>query len=404
MTVLPFLPYGRQVIDETDIAAVTEVLRGDWLTCGPAVPRFEEALAASVNAPYAVACSSGTAALHLAALALELGPGDAVVVPAVTFLATANAARFVGAEVIFADVHPDTGLMGVAHLEEALARVPAGLTPKALFLVHLAGRICPELPRMRAVAAAHGMVVVEDACHALGSAMTFPDGAKTRAGDCQYSAMTVFSFHPVKTVAMGEGGALTTRSADLHLRLTRLRAHGMTRDPAEWLFPQQGLAPDGQPNPWYYEMPQLGFNYRASDIHCALGASQLARLESFVRKRKELAQTYDRLLHAFAPDLRTPEPHPGCEAAWHLYVIRVDFARLGIPRARFMNRLRDKGVGSQVHYLPLHLQPYYRQRHGDLRLPGAEAWYARCLSLPLYPALSDADQARVAEAVGSALA
>ncbi|MBF0180126.1 MAG: UDP-4-amino-4,6-dideoxy-N-acetyl-beta-L-altrosamine transaminase [Magnetococcales bacterium] len=404
MTTLPFLPYGRQEIDEADIAAVTEVLRGDWLTCGPAVTRFEEALTARVDAPHAIACSSGTAALHLAALELELGPGDAVVVPSVTFLATANAARFVGAEVIFADVDPATGLMGASHLEEALARVPAGLRPKALFLVHLAGRICPELPQLRAMATAHGMVVVEDACHALGSAMIFPTGEKTRAGDCQYSEMTVFSFHPVKTVAMGEGGALTTRSSDRHRRLTRLRAHGMTRDPADWFFPDQGLAPDGQPNPWYYEMPELGFNYRASDIHCALGASQLAKLEAFARKRVELAQNYDRLLAPFFPSVQTPEPHPGCEAAWHLYVIRVDFAVLGIPRAGFMARLRERGVGSQVHYLPLHLQPYYHQRYGDLCLPGAETWYARCLSLPLYPGLSAADQERVAEAVGSALA
>lgn len=402
------LPYGRHGIGEDDIAAVVEVLRGDWLTTGPAVAKFETALAERVGARHAASCSSGTAALHLAALALGLGPGDAVVVPTMTFLATANAARYVGAEVVFSDVDPETGLMRPEDLEAALNR--AAKTPdlavKAVFPVHLNGQ-CAEMEGLAVTAKAHGLAVVEDACHALGASCRLADGATATAGDCRHSDMAVFSFHPVKTVAMGEGGAVTTNDGALYEKLVRFRNHGMVRDAAafeqkEQAFDSNGGA-DGGANPWYYEMPEMGFNYRASDIHCALGASQLAKLDGFVSKRRALADRYDDLLAPLPPMARPVARAPYCDPAWHLYVVLIDFAMAGLSRATLMQKLREKGVGTQVHYIPVHEQPYYRERYGRQALPGADAYYARALSLPLFPAMNDGDVERVVESLRSCL-
>ncbi len=401
MTAAPFLPYGRQDIGEDDIAAVAAVLRGEWLTTGPAVEAFENAVAEKVGAGHAVACNSGTAALHLAVAALGLGPGDAVVVPSITFLATANAARFVGAEVLFADVDPVTGIMRREDFAAAAARA-AGLRLRAVLPVHLGGHIA-DMTGLAGDAAARGAVVVEDACHALGG-WTARNGVAAPVGGCADSVAACFSFHPVKLIAMGEGGMVTTNDPALAGRMRRLRSHGMERDPAH--FENAAMAFDaagGAPNPWYYEMPEVGWNYRASDINCALGLSQFAKLDRFLARRRALADRYDQALAPLSPLLR-PVPRPaGQGGGWHLYGVAIDFAAIGLSRAAVMQRLRQCGIGTQVHYIPVHRQPYYRARYGDLALPGADAYYARCLSLPLYPAMQDADVDRVAEALAAVL-
>ena len=374
---IPFLPYARQMIDDDDIAAVAEVLRGDFLTTGPAVAAFERKLAGTTGAKHALSCSSGTAALHLAALALGLGPGDKVVVPTVTFLATANAARYVGAEVVFADVSPDTGLMDADHFEQAIKR--GGDTIKAVFPVHLGGQ-SPEMEKISTIARARNIAVVEDACHALGS---------TGAGACAYSDMAAFSFHPVKTIAMGEGGAVTTNDNALAERLRTLRSHGMVRDP-------------DRNQPWVYEMAEIGFNYRASDLHCALGLSQLGKLEQFAARRRDLVALYDRALKPLAPVVMPVECMPG-NPVWHLYIVLIDFASAGMDRAELMNKMGEAGIGSQVHYIPVHSQPYYRERYGACDLPGADNYYARCLSLPLFAGMEDEDVGRVVDVMSGLL-
>lgn len=394
MTTTPemaFLPYGRQCIDEDDIAAVTAVLRGDWLTTGPAVAAFEEALADNVGARHAVACSSGTAGLHLATLALDLGPGDAVIVPSITFLATANAARYVGAEVLFADVNPTTGLMGVSDAERALERA-GDLNVRAILPVHLNGQ-CADPLGFAELGRRHGLRIVEDASHALGTSYAALE-KRVRIGACQHADMVVFSFHPVKTIAMGEGGAVLTNDDALAERLRRFRNHGMTRDPAKLTYAS------GEANePWYYEMPEIGFNYRASDIHCALVHSQLGKLDRFVAMRRELVARYDLRTAAMSPFIRPVNRVSDCLPGWHLYPMRIDFAALNRDRGDAMTWLRERGIGSQVHYIPVHRQPYYRQRYGPLDLPGADAYYASTLSLPLYPAMTDADVDRVTDAL-----
>ena len=395
----PVLPYGRQLVDDDDIAAVTSVLRGSFLTTGPTVAAFERALAAAVDAPQAVVCSSGTAALHLAALALDMAPGEWVVVPSQTFVATANAVRYVGGEVVFADCDPDSGLMGPEHLDQALRRAARnGERPRAVFPVHLAGQ-CASMAEVAALAERHDLTVVEDASHAIGTRYGGEDGARWPVGGCRHAAMTVFSFHPVKTVAMGEGGAITTRNEALAERLRRLRTHGIERRPEAFTQAEQATAADGAPNPWYYELAELGFNYRASDIHCALGLSQLAKLQRFVDRRRTLAKRYDNLLVPLHPIVRPAGRVPGCTAAWHLYVVLIDFPALGLDRAGVMRALRSRGIGSQVHYIPVHRQPYYRARYGEIELPGTEAYYARCLSLPLFAGMEPSDVDRVVGAL-----
>jgi UDP-4-amino-4,6-dideoxy-N-acetyl-beta-L-altrosamine transaminase len=379
-----FLPYGRQTIEDDDVAAVAAALRGDHLTTGPLVTRFETAFAEQVGARHAVACANGTAALHLAMLALGLGAGDAVVAPAVTFLATANCARFVGAEVVFADVDPQSGLMTPQTLTEALARATGPV--RAVLPVHLRGEAC-DLPGLAEVACAAGAVLVEDAPHALGTTMDFGRGEE-RAGDARHSAMATFSFHPVKTIATGEGGMVTTNDASLAERLALLRSHGMMRSPDD---------------PAWYEMAELGLNYRLSDVLCALGLSQLAKLDRFAARRRALAAAYEMALAPLAPLVRCAARPPWSRPVLHLMSVLIDFEAAGVTRRDVMTRLRERGIGSQVHYIPVHRQPYYRARYGALELPGAEAWYARCLSLPLFPGMADGDVGRVVEALSEAL-
>ena len=400
----PFLPYGRQQIDESDIAAVAEVLRGDWLTTGPTIEALECALAERVQAGHAVACSSGTSALHLACLAAGLGPGDAAIVPSITFLATANAVRMTGAEVVFADVDGDTGLMEPSHVEDAWSRAEAaGRKVKAILVVDLAGQ-CPDVETIAAMARGRGVTIIEDACHALGSTYRDRQGAIRAIGSGQFAAMTVFSFHPVKVIAAGEGGAVTTNDAGLAQRMRDLRSHGMTRDPTRFEDSGQAFDRQGLPNPWYYEMGELGWNYRLSDIHAALALNQLARLDGFIAARRRLVETYQARLNPLR-DLASSIPHKqNCVAAWHLFPVLIDFHGLGLDRGIVMSRLRAAGIGTMVHYIPVHQQPYYRKRYGALALPGAESYYSRTLSLPLFVAMTENDIIDVVAALEDALA
>ena len=370
MTSGAFLPYGRQDIDESDIAAVAEALRSDFLTTGPGVEAFEEAFAAVVEAPFAVACSNGTAALHLAVLGLGVGPGDRVAVPATTFLSTANCVRVVGGEVIFTDVDPATGLMTPETLAEALDRAGPGPL-RAVIPVHLRGDVA-DLPGLGAIAADSGAVLVEDAPHALGSTADFGQGPEPVGSGLRSSAAT-FSFHPVKTIATGEGGMITTRDADLAGRMRRLRSHGMER-------PAGG-------DPWLYEMREPGFNYRLPDILCALGQSQLKRLPQFAARRRDLARRYAERLAPLAPVVRLADSPAWSRAVLHLLTVRIDFPATGRSRRAVVEAMAAEGVGSQVHYIPVSAQPYYVARYGP----------------PDFPAMADTDVDRAVDALTRAL-
>jgi len=371
------LPYGRQTIDEDDIVAVVEVLRSDWLTTGPKVGEFERALTGVTGAREAVVVSNGTAALHAAMYALEIGPGDEVIVPAMTFAATANAVVFLGGRPVFADVDPQTLLLDPAAAERKI-------TPrtKAIIAVDYAGQPC-DYPRLRAVAERHGLALAADACHALGaSAAGRPVGSLART--------STFSFHPVKHVATGEGGAVTTDDGQLAERMRRFRNHGITTD-----FRQRQ-----EQGSWYYEMVDLGFNYRLTDLQCALGITQLAKLPQSVARRQAIARQYDA---AFAglPAVRPLEVRPDVCHAYHLYVVQLDLDALRGDRGAVFQALRAEGIGVNVHYVPVHLHPYYRDRFGTGPgdCPAAEAAYERILSLPIFPAMSDGDVADVTGAV-----
>jgi UDP-4-amino-4,6-dideoxy-N-acetyl-beta-L-altrosamine transaminase len=380
-----FLPYGRQCIEDDDVAAVTQALRADLLTTGPLVAAYEHEFARSVGARYAVVCNNGTAALHLAIIAENIAPGKAVVVPSITFLATANAVRMTGGDVVFADVDPDSGLMTEDTFEEAMRR--AGRKIKLAIPVHLNGSVC-DMVSLKRIADRHGVALIEDACHALGA---------PSVGATKQSRAACFSTHPVKAIATGEGGCVTTNDEELAGRMRLLRNHGMTRDVR--MFQNLAMLPDAETSgPWYYEMRELGWNYRLPDILCALGISQLKKLEKFWKRRCELAQTYDRLLAPLAPLIRPASRNSGSHG-WHLYAVLIDFPNLGIERAEFMRALYAKGIGSQVHYIPVYKQPYYRALYGAAKLLGAESYYARCLSLPMFSAMSDDDVERVVNSI-----
>lgn len=390
------LPYGRHLIEADDVAAVTAALTSELLAQGPRVAAFEARVAEVCAAPHAVACSSGTSALQLALTALDVGEGDVVVAPSVTFLSTATAARLCGAEVVFADVDAQTGLMTADTLAEALHR--AGRPVKAALPVHLGGRMA-HLPSLHTVAEAQGVALVEDCAHALGSR----DAASGAAGECRFSAAATFSFHPVKTIACGEGGLVTTRDAALAERMGRLRNHGVTRDPALMLDAALSLDAAGAANPWSYEQLELGWNARMTDVEAALGLSQLAKLDRFAERRRSLSAAYDALLAPLAP-LITPVSAPAAQTPCpHLHQVLIDFDRLGVTRAALTRALVARGIGTQVHYIPVHRQPYFARRYGALHLPGAEAFYARTLSLPLFPGMDDDDPARVCAALAACL-
>jgi UDP-4-amino-4,6-dideoxy-N-acetyl-beta-L-altrosamine transaminase len=396
------LPYGRQWIDEDDIQAVTAVLRSEFLTCGPKVVEFEERFAAMVGAKHAVAVNSATSALHLAVLVTGIAPGDRVITTPNTFLASANCAAFVGATPDFADIDPIS-----YNLDPELLERTWQPDARAVIAVDYAGQPC-DMPAIARFARERGALVIEDACHSVGGGIAH-DGRVWKLGGHPWADITVFSFHPVKTMTSGEGGMLVTDNDAWADGARRLRSHGMVKAPARFV----GLCPELGPQigsqlaekgPWYYEMQDLGYNYRITDIQCALALSQLKRLNDFITRRREVVARYnaafDGLPWLTTPALRDPA-NRDC-ASWHLYTVQIAFENIGRTRTQVMDELRQKNIGTQVLYIPVHLQPWYRQRYGygPGKCPVAEECYRHFLSLPLYPAMTDADVDRVIAAVG----
>ena len=384
------IPYGRQSISDADIEAVAEVLRSDFLTQGPVVPAFEEAVAAYCGAQHGVAANSATSALHLACLALGVGPGDRVWTSPLTFVASANAALYCGAEVDFVDVDERTYNLCPEKLDGKLKRAAdAGTLPKVIVPVHLAGQSC-DMTAIHAAASRYDVRIIEDASHAVGGSYR-----SEPVGSCKFSDIAIFSFHPVKIVTTGEGGMAMTNDVQLAELMRVDRTHGIVRDPARLQHDDVG--------PWYYEQQRLGFNYRMTDICAALGLSQLARIDEFLARRREIAAAYDA---AFADlPIRTPWQHPDTASAWHLYIIRIDRGRTARSHREIFDALREAGVGVNVHYIPVYRQPYYRALgFGQGHCPNAEAYYAEAISLPMYPGLSDEEQQHVIAAVAQAVA
>lgn len=395
------LPYTRHQIDEGDIEAVTAVLRSSSITQGPAIARFERALANRCGAVHAIAVNSGTSALYLAARALGLGSGTVTIVPAVTFLATANAVTLNGGKVVFADVDPRTGLMNPQTLQAAL-QTPDGRHAQAAIPVHYAGALA-DMEGMAEIARHSGLTLIEDAAHAIGSTARGSTGTYWQAGSCRFSTATCFSFHPAKTIAAGEAGAVLTNDEALARSIERGRNHGVTKVAHEMTEVHVSFGHDGQPNPWSYEMDQPGFNFRLSEIHAALGQAQLTKLEAFKERRRQLAAHYRAHLLPLYPLVRMLDCAPEQQPAWHLCGVRIDFEALGVSRAHVMRLLAAQGIQTQVHYIPLHFQPFYKALNPGLTLPGAEAFYRRTLSLPFFTAMTEADVARTVHALRSAL-
>lgn len=383
------IPYGRQSIDESDIAAVTRVLHSDWLTQGPAVPAFEAALAARCEAKYAVAVSNATSALHIACTAAGLGPGDVLWTTPNTFVASANCARYCGADVDFVDIDRNTWCLDANALERKLVEAErSGRLPKVVIPVAFAGRSA-DMQAIKRLANRFDFLIIEDASHAVGARYC---GRPVGCGD--HAHMTVFSFHPVKIVTTGEGGAVLTNDATLHERLRSLRSHGITRDVSRMERECDG--------PWYYEMTELGYNYRMTDLQAALGLSQLDRLDTFLSRRRALAARYAVLLEGLP--LVLPEYDALDESAWHLYVVRLKLDAIRFTHRDVFERMRQAGIGVNLHYIPVHLQPYYRRLGFQPgQFPESEQYYREAISLPMYAALSDDEQVRVADTLKAAL-
>ena len=384
------IPYGRQSISEDDIEAVVAVLRSDWLTQGPAVPRFERAVADYTGAKHALAMSSATGALHVACLALGAGPGKRVWTSPISFVASSNCARYCGADVDFVDVDARTSNMCASALAAKLESAAAsGTLPHIVIPVHLAGQSC-DMEAIHALSQRFGFRIIEDASHAIGGRYK-----GTPVGSGRFSDVTIFSFHPVKVITTGEGGMALTNDSALAGRMELLRSHGITRDASLLVNPSDG--------PWYYEQLTLGFNYRMTDIQAALGASQMARLDSFIARRHEIAARYDAELSGLP--LTTPWQHPDTHSAYHLYFIRLDLRRNSISHRAAFEALRARGIGVNLHYIPIYRQPDYASL--DLKredFPQAEAHYAEAISLPMYPAMTDAQQDEVVAAVRGVVA
>lgn len=373
-----FIPYGRQNINQQDIDAVVEVLRSDWLTQGPAIERFEQAVADYCGVKYAVAVSSATAALHIACLAAELETGDILWTSPNTFVASANCGLYCGANVDFVDIDPHTYNLSIEALEQKLIQAEReGKLPKVVVPVHLAGQSC-EMEKIGALSRKYGFTVLEDASHAIGAKYQ-----GNPVGSCQFSDMAVFSFHPVKIITTGEGGMVVTNRQDLYEKLIRLRTHGITRNPELMQGDSHGL--------WYYQQLDLGFNYRLTDIQAALGASQMQRLDEFVSRRRFLAARYNELLQDFP--LVLPWQHPDTESSWHLYIIRLKLDKIARTHRQVFEELRQAGIGVNLHYIPVHTQPYYQNlgfKWGDF--PQAEKYYQEAISLPMYYGLTSENQ------------
>ncbi len=383
------IPYARQSISDQDIQAVVDVLKSDWLTQGPAVERFEQSVASYCKTKYAVAVNSATSALHIACLAAGLGPGDALWTSPNTFVASANCALYCGAGVDFVDIDPRSYNMSMDKLEQKLAKSKrAGRLPKIVVPVHFAGQSC-DMIKIADLSKQYGFTVIEDASHAIGGRYL-----DRNIGNCSFSDMTVFSFHPVKIITTGEGGMLLTNRKDLHDKLVRLRSHGITRDPAMMQGESHG--------PWYYQQIELGFNYRMTDIQAALGISQVLRLDEFVTRRNYLADRYDRALCDLP--LTLPWQHPDTYSAYHLYVIRLQREKIKISHKAVVELLRREGIQVNVHYIPVHMQPYYRElgfHEGDFA--EAERYYREGISIPMYFDLTEDKQDRVITKIKKAL-
>ena len=390
------IPYGKQHITEADIAAVVEALKSDFLTQGPKIKEFEEAFAAYVGAEYAVAVANGTGALHLCALALQVKEGDKVITTPITFAASANCVRYCGGEVVFADIDPDTYLLDIEAVRKLLEAAPKG-SYKGLIPVDFGGRPV-DMEAFRRLADEYGLWIIEDACHAPGGYFIDSKGNKSLCGNGQYADLAIFSFHPVKHIASGEGGMVTTNNKELYQQLLKLRTHGITREESSFEnSPSFAAGQEAEQYPgWYMEMQELGYNYRLTDIQAALGLSQLQRADEGLERRKEIARRYDEAFRQFPPvKSQLNELKEGAGGhAYHLYLLQVE-NRLGL-----YNYLREQHIYAQIHYIPTHLMPYYRQlgwKEGDL--PEAEAYYKRCISLPMYPSLSKGEQDFVIEKV-----
>lgn len=378
---MEFIPYGRQTIEAEDEQAVLEVLRSPFLTQGPKVAEFEQALCSYTGARYCLAVASGTAALHLAVAALELPEGSEGITSPNTFTASANSMVYCGITPIFADIDADTYNISPAAIVQKI-----NSRTRLLTAVHFAGQAA-DMPAIASIASQNKLKVIEDAAHAIGSC--YEDGSKV--GNCRYSDLTIFSFHPVKTMTTGEGGAVMTNDEALYRKMLLLRSHGITKEPA--VLSQN-------PGPWYYEMQTLGWHYRLTDIQASLGISQLSRIDKFKAKRRSIVATYNKAFnnHAY---ITTPKEKTGSNACFHLYVIQIDFEKLGKSRSEVIEQLAAYGIGTQVHYIPVHTQPWYQENYGyrEGDCPVAERYYQHCLSLPLYSAMSDEDVQRVIHAV-----
>ena len=377
------IPYGRQEITPADIDAVVGVLRSDFLTQGPMVPRFEQSVALYCGTKYAIAVNSATSALHIACLALDVGPGDLVWTSSITFVASANCARYCGADVDFVDIDSRTYNMSVASLTEKLVRAAAaGRLPKVVIPVHLCGQPC-EMEAIHSLSQRYGFHIIEDASHAIGGRY---QGEPIGIG--RYSDVTVFSFHPVKIITTGEGGMALTNDPELAKRMACLRSHGITRDTAEMTQP-----PDG---PWYYQQVELGFNYRMTDLQAALGLSQRQRLDEYVAKRHVIAARYDELLKDLP--VTTPWQHADSYSGFHLYVIRLQLNDIKISHQEVFECLRAAGIGVNLHYIPVYRQPYYaRLGFNQADFTQAENYYAEAISLPMYPGLREEQQSEVVQ-------
>jgi UDP-4-amino-4,6-dideoxy-N-acetyl-beta-L-altrosamine transaminase len=383
------IPYGRQDINQADIDAVVDVLRSDFLTQGPAVPAFEESIARYCGVQHAVAVNSATSALHIACLALDVGPGDAVWTTPITFVASANCALYCGADIDFVDIDSRTYNMCPERLAEKLAQAKlVGKLPKVVIPVHLCGQSC-NMEGIHALSLQYGFKIIEDASHAIGGAYRGEP-----IGSCRYSDITIFSFHPVKIITTAEGGMAVSNSAQLDKRMRLLRSHGITRDAGEMTQPPEG--------PWYYQQIDLGYNYRMTDLQAALGLSQMQRLNALVSKRHALADRYNQLLQALP--VITPWQLPDTYSGLHLYVIRLELPRILKSHREVFEELRRAGVGVNLHYIPVYRQPYYAKRgFPNDYCPKAEQYYTSAISLPLYPGLSESTQDSVIAALSKSV-
>lgn len=387
-----FLPYGKQQIDQSDIDAVCEALQSDFLTCGPKIEEFEKAFAEFVGAKHAVVVCNATAALHLAMLVAEIGPGDRVVTSSNTFLSSANCAAFVGATPDFCDIDPQSYTLCPKSLEDTWQA-----DTKAVVAVAYAGQSA-DMREIARIARDNDAVIIEDACHGTGGGFRI-DGTSYKKGGHPWADMTTFSFHPVKTLTTGEGGILVTDNDGYAAKARLLRTHGMTRNTDDF----EGLGIESEQGPWYYEMRELGYNFRITDFQCALGLSQLKKLPDFIKRRREIVARYNEGIKNL-PWLTTPQvlrEEDREEISWHLYTVQIDFPAISKTRTEVMQELRDAMIGTQVLYIPVHLQPYYRNTYGYQagKCPVAEAYYEQALSLPLYPLLTDDDVDRVIAAI-----